>query len=227
MPDLSNGTSANSFTQYFDSPATWLTKATIPLLLGYYNHGVRCIRLCVDPVSTWNPANFGVLNPAHMVALDTIYNRIRACGMTVIIDFNHDLAGGLHIFDSSYNFTSTYRAGGFNGGTRTVMRAEYSHFRALDPNPLHWAFEIWNEPKDPGVANVKADLFDLEDSIIQDLRAIDTSYYIITHRNRIYSRSCGNRHYHITNAYLSPIFPFTRVLYNYPRIPACNSDVHQ
>src|ERR1700690_2007283 len=101
--------------------------------------------------------------------------------MTVMFDFTHDLSAGagIHIFDSAYTFTSSYRAGGYSGGFRKYQRALYNHLLTLNSNHQQWAFELWNEPKDPGSTNVQSECYNLQDSVVMDLHAIDSTVWII------------------------------------------------
>jgi hypothetical protein len=213
-PNLFNGFAGNQMTNYFNSTTAWLSQATPFYFKSFYGVGARTLRLCVDPISTWVPSNFDSLNQARMPTLDSIMKIAWSNGYVIIIDFTHDLDGGLHVFDSAYNFTSTYRAGGPAGGFRRYQRALYNHIRSIQPNHQLWAFEIWNEPKDPGSANVQSECYDLQDSVVMDLHNIDSTCWIIVTGTGSTAGLAG-MNYHLATAYKVPKLPYSHIIYNF------------
>ncbi|HMH31857.1 MAG TPA: cellulase family glycosylhydrolase [Puia sp.] len=173
-PDLTNGVSGNQFTRYFMPHSDWSSQCNPQLLHAYKGMGVKSIRVPVSNETLYQDATPSVLNPANLVALDTIVIRkLLDSGFTVILDACHPLSGA----KGPTSFMQMLAQDSLDARLkfRKYWIAIVSYFKRYKTEKL--VFEIINEPyaDDPKNHNF---IYTLEDSVVKDIRAIDSIHWL-------------------------------------------------
>lgn len=174
-PDLTNGVSGNQFTRFFMSHSDWSAQCNPTLLHAYKMIGVKSIRVPVSNEILYQDADPSVLNPAHIVALDTIViKKLLDSGFTVILDACHPLSG--HGGRTSFMQMLAQDSLGARLKFRKYWVAVINYFKRYKTEKL--VFEIINEPysDDPKNRNF---VYELEDSVVKDIRAIDSIHWLV------------------------------------------------
>jgi Cellulase (glycosyl hydrolase family 5) len=175
VPDLSNGLSGNQFARFFMPHSDWALQCNPKLLHAYKKIGVRSIRVPVSNETLYQDGNPGELNPSNILALDSIVIRkLLDSGFTVILDACHPLSGK----GGPGSFMQMLAQDSLNARMkfRKYWQAIIIYFKHYDPEKL--VFEIINEPYSTEPKN-RNFIYDLEDSVVSDIRKIDTEHWLV------------------------------------------------
>lgn len=174
-PDLSNGVSGNQFTRFFMPHSDWSAQCNPQLLHAYKSVGVKSIRVPVSNETLYQDDNPSVLNPANLVALDTIVvKKLLDSGFTVVLDACHPLSGKSG--PASFMQMLAQDSLGARMKFRKYWVAVVSYFSKYKTDKL--VFELINEPFsiDPRNRNF---VYALEDEVVKDIRKIDTIHWLV------------------------------------------------
>ncbi len=175
VPDLSNGLSGNQFARFFMPHSDWALQCNPRLLHSYKKIGVRSIRVPVSNETLYQDGDPGVLNPSNILALDSIVIRkLLDSGFTVILDACHPLSGKGG--PGSFMQMLAQDSLGARLKFRKYWQAIIMYFKHYDPEKL--VFEIINEPYSIELKN-RNFIYDLEDSVVNDIRKIDTEHWLV------------------------------------------------
>jgi hypothetical protein len=175
VPDLSNGLSGNQFARFFMPHSDWALQCNPKLLHSYKKIGVKSIRVPISNETLYQDGDPGVLNPANIHALDSIViKQLLDSGFTVILDACHPLSGK----GGPTSFMQMLAQDSLDARIkfRKYWQAIIVYFKHYNPDKL--VFEIINEPYSIDLKN-RNFIYDLEDSVVSDIRKIDTEHWLV------------------------------------------------
>lgn len=218
MVDLSNGTSANEQTKFYVSHAEWLNQSNPAYLAALKNRaGLKTMRIPIDPWLTFVPTKFDSLNRAHLAYLDSVILRNYNAGFNLLIDPAHDLGGWGNVnYGGGKSFFDSLYTGSWRNGFGPWWKAWVLHIKNdLHLDPRRVALEIWNEPKDPGNANVQAQ-YDLQDTVLKYIRSVDTTFWVGVTGFGSNTATFGGMNVTVTGNYKMRVYSaYTKVFYIY------------
>ncbi len=170
QPNLSKGV-ATSFPAYWLDNSSYSVGCNKSLLHAYKQIGITHFRVPISDAVLFQDKNPSVLNPAHLMSIDTaIVKKMIDSGFVVLFDAMH-LLGSDSFAIKLANNTNNQRQKFIQYWVAVV-----NYFKKYPADKI--AFEIYNEPGDPTKKN--ADFwYDVQNDIVQAIRKVDQAHWLV------------------------------------------------